>query len=154
MSRLNPNKLYCRLLSESQLDGPILPRRYTLTHSDRTGELFLSIGPDYQREQIRGWYTRLMRDEVLAEWRQQEEGYLLWIDVHVSGGWVIGTASWRNSILHREMPLVLETLHYGDRYLVKRHPELDQAPVKVRFASTKKKFHKVEAWGVFGDYRL
>jgi hypothetical protein len=49
-------------------------RCYTLTHSDTTGELFLTIGPDFDRAQISGLYTRLMRDEVLAEWREDEDG--------------------------------------------------------------------------------
>jgi hypothetical protein len=48
--------------------GPVIPRAYTLTHSDSTGELFLGIGSTFDRHQIAGWYTRLMRDEVLAEW--------------------------------------------------------------------------------------
>jgi len=43
------------------------PRCYTLTHSDRTGDLFLTIGAKYDQKQIAGLYTRLMRDEVLAE---------------------------------------------------------------------------------------
>ena len=47
-----------------------LPRRYTLTHSDVTGELFLTIARDYDKKQIGGWYTRFMRDEVLGEWMQ------------------------------------------------------------------------------------
>ena len=40
---------------------PQLSRRYTLTHSDLTGKLLLSIGPDYNWKQISGWYTGLIR---------------------------------------------------------------------------------------------
>lgn len=43
-----------------------MPRAYTLTHSDRTGDLFLSIGPKHDEAQVAGLYTRLMRDE---SWR-------------------------------------------------------------------------------------
>jgi hypothetical protein len=68
MSRLRPDKLHVRCAGGVTPDGPITPRRYTLTHSDATGDLYLTIGPDYDRQQISGWYTRLMRDEVLAEW--------------------------------------------------------------------------------------
>ncbi len=153
MSHLNPDKLYCRFLNGSQPDGPIVPRRYTLTHSDRTGELFLSIGHDYSREQISGWYTRLMRDEVLAEWKTQQQQYLLWIYVHVSGGGAIGFSGWRNSILHREMPLVLEAIRFGERCLVDHFPELNHALVKVRFQSNKEKYNLTESWGNFGEYQ-
>lgn len=43
-------------------------RRYTLTHNDVTGALTLSIGPDYNARQVQGFYTRILRDEITAEW--------------------------------------------------------------------------------------
>ena len=67
MKRLNPENLCINFLPRTTIEGPLIPRRYTLTHSDRTGELFLYVGIDYNKHQISGWYTRLMRDEVLAE---------------------------------------------------------------------------------------
>ena len=39
-----------------------------------TGALALSIGPNYNSAQLEGWYVRMIRDEVLAEWRRDEEG--------------------------------------------------------------------------------
>lgn len=33
-------------------------RRYTLTHNDITGELFLSVGSDYNTDQVSGWCAR------------------------------------------------------------------------------------------------
>lgn len=50
-----------------------LPRRYTLTHNDVTGALALSIGDQYNSAQLEGWYVRMIRDEVLAEWRRDEK---------------------------------------------------------------------------------
>ena len=44
------------------VDSPQTPRKYTLTHSDRTGRLFLTIDKEYNEQQISGLYTRLMRD--------------------------------------------------------------------------------------------
>jgi hypothetical protein len=70
MSRLKPEKLHVRFAPSTTADGPVVPRRYTLTHSDVTGDLFLTIGPAYDHKQISGLYTRFMRDEVLAEWRE------------------------------------------------------------------------------------
>jgi len=66
MSGLNPKKLHVTYLPGVDPEAPIAPRRYTLTHSDVTGNLYLTIGPDYNLNQISGWYTRFMRDEVLA----------------------------------------------------------------------------------------
>lgn len=68
MGRLNPRKLHVRFAAGGTPQGPLTPRRYTLTHSDSTGDLFLTIAPEVDRKQIAGWYTRLMRDEVLAQW--------------------------------------------------------------------------------------
>ena len=90
MSRLRPEKLHVTYSSGVTVDAPLLPRRYTLTHSDSTGDLYLTIGADYNREQIAGWYTRFMRDEVLAEWKDNAHGTSLHVYCHVSGGLVFG----------------------------------------------------------------
>jgi len=73
MIHLDPNKLHVKYLNA---DASVfkVPRRYTLTHSDSTGDLFLTIGDDYDFKQISGWYTKLMGDEVLAEWLNDPTG--------------------------------------------------------------------------------
>lgn len=152
MKRLKPEKLHVRFSKGATPEGPIVPRRYTLTHTDKTGDLYLTIGLDYDRKQISGLQTRLMRDEVLGEWMRYETGYRLNIYVHVSGGFVIGTAGWRNRILHRELPLVLEAIHYAERYLLKSHPELKEALIEVHFRSNIRKYNITESWGTLGDY--
>ena len=154
MSRLRPGKLRVRLAAGSFSDGPVMPRCYTLTHSDTTGELFLTIGPAIDREQISGWYTRLMRDEVLAEWREDEDGPALHVYCHVSGGLVLGTAGWRYAIFRRELPLVLEAFRYGDRQLFDTHPELDRAPIRIHFRSRRRRYRRRERWGTPADYLL
>ena len=49
MGRLNPNKLHVNFLPDVEADKLVLPRRYTLTYSDITVELFLFIGHNYDR---------------------------------------------------------------------------------------------------------
>lgn len=153
MSRLRPEKLHVRLAEGWMADGPVTPRRYTLTHSDMTGDLFLTVGPSFDRAQISGLYTRLMRDEVLAEWRE-EEGPSLHVFCHVSGGLVFGSASFRYAIFRQELPLVLECFRYGDRRLFEAHPELDRAPIRVDFRSSRRRYRRRERWGTPADYRL
>jgi hypothetical protein len=133
--------------------GPPIPRAYTLTHSDLTGDLFLTIGPEHDRKQISGLYTRLMRDEVLADWREDEKGLALHVHCHVSGGLAVGSARIRLAIFRHEMPLVLETLRNGDRHLYDARPALDQAPVVVHFHARQRRHNTVERWGVPADYR-
>ena len=153
MKRLNPDNLHTDLLPGTTAEGPLIPRCYTLMHSDRTGELFLSIGLEYNTCQISGWYTRLMRDEVLAEWKQDVEGYSLHVYLHVSGGLVFGRAGWREAIFRSELPLILESIRYGDKNLVITYPALDTASVYVHFQSSDSKHCMTEQWGVLSNYR-
>jgi hypothetical protein len=152
MARLDPDKLHTRFAEGATPEGLLFPRCYTLTHSDATGELFLTVAPHFESHQISGWYTRLMRDEVLAEWKQENAGAFLRVHCHVSGGFVVGSAGFRNAIFEHELPLVLEAFRFGDRRLFETRPELDQAPVRVRFHSRQRKFDRVEDWGHCADY--
>ena len=153
MSRLQPARLHVQFGADLKAEGPIVPRRYTLTHSDATGDLFLTVGPDYDRAQLAGWQTRLMRDEVLAEWQETGDEPVLDLHCHVSGGITLGPAGWRDAIFRRELPLVLEAFRYGDRALYEAHPALDQAAVRVHFHSDRRRYDRVESWGVPADYR-
>jgi hypothetical protein len=85
--------LVVRFAGDVEPASPIAPRRYTLTHSDTTGDLFPTIGLDYDRRQISGWYTRFMRDEVLAEWRVAGDGPSPHVFCPVGGGLIFATTS-------------------------------------------------------------
>ncbi len=153
MSRLQPDKLHTTFAAGTAPEGPLFPRRYTLTHSDSTGDLFLTVAPEVDQQQISGWYTRLMRDEVTAAWQQGEQGPELHVFCHVSGGVVFGTAAMRDGIFRRELPLVLEALRCGDAALFQAQPQLDAAPIWVHFESPDPRYHKTERWGAPADYR-
>lgn len=153
MSQLNPQKLHVRYFGGIKTTAPITPRAYTLTHSDSTGDLYLSIGNEYDLQQISGWYTRLMRDEVLAEWKDGRE-ISLHVHCHVSGGFVVGTAGWRYAIFRQHLPMVLQAFRYGDRALIDTYPHLGKSVVYVHFNSSDNRFNKVEAWGSLDDYRI
>ncbi|MDH5769820.1 MAG: staygreen family protein [Candidatus Bathyarchaeota archaeon] len=62
MRRLSPEKLHVTYLPGIRSEGPVVSRRYTITHSDIIGDIFLTIGPNYNLKQISGWYIRFMRD--------------------------------------------------------------------------------------------
>ncbi|KVH95448.1 Staygreen protein [Cynara cardunculus var. scolymus] len=96
-----------------------LPRTYTLTHSDITSKLTLAISQTINNSQ--GWYNKLYRDEVVAEWRK------------VKG----------NMSLH--------AFAHGDGNLLKNYPELQEASVWVYFHSNIQEFNKVECWGPLKD---
>lgn len=153
MKRLNPDKLHVTLLPGTPSITGNMPRRYTLTHSDFTGDLFLTIGNDYDKKQISGLYTRLMRDEVLAELLNIGDCPEFRVYCHVSGGLVFGTARLRDGIFHAELSRVMEAIRYGDRAFFEAAPDLDKTPVKIYFHSSKSKYDRCESWGTMADYR-
>jgi hypothetical protein len=152
MSRLRVEQVHVTFREGIPVQELALPRRYTLTHSDVTGDRFLTIDTDYDQKQISGLYTRLMRDEILAEWKDEGGKPTLHVYCHVSGGLALGSAGWRYDILRGHMRSVIETLRYGDRECIAAHPELDMAKVWVHFVSSHAKYNQVEDWGILHGY--
>ncbi len=149
MNQLRPEKLHVDYLAGITQEGPVVPRvlrRYTLTHPDMTSDFFLSMGRECNRRQISGLYTRLMRDEVLTEWKKNQNGASLHVCCRVSGGVVIGRAGWRESIFRTEMQSVLECIRHGGRELSGANPELDSSTIFVHFQSSKGDRTKIETW--------
>ena len=137
------------------LPSPDAPRRYTLTHNDVTGALRLSVGPVYNPAQLDGWYVKLLRDEVLAEWRVEDGGSpSLHVACHVSGAtaWArLAPPRLRSLIFQREMALVLDTIAHADAPLLAAHPSLAAAPVFVVLDSHDPRYNTVVPWGALGD---
>jgi len=151
VKRLNPDKLHTTFTPGTFPDRLMLPRRYTLTHSDFTGDLHLTIGSDYNMSQCLGLYTRLMRDEVLAEISGADDGFTLHAYCHVSGGIILGTAKYRYEIFQKELPLVFESIRYGDSVLFE-NSEAGSMPIIAHFKSKKSLYNKSENWGIISDY--
>ena len=153
MSEFDPKKLHVRIDRKMDKVNTAFRRRYTLTHSDSTGDLFLTIGSTYNLKQISGFYTRLMRDEILGEWKKDNH-FSLNIYCHVSGGIVIGTAKWRNSIFRYHMPMVLEAICFGDKFFLNKNQDFQEAPICVHFSATQKSLDQTEKWGLIKNYFL
>lgn len=147
MSELNPEKL--EVVYKDSVDEVTLklPRKYTLTHSDSTGDLFLTIGSEYDFKQISSLYTRFMRDEVLAEWQKNNDRYELHLYMHISGGFCFGWAGLRDRIFCYHLPLVLQAIKCGDNKLIKAIPEIENSQIIVHFQSKNKKYDRIENFG-------
>ncbi|RZS20287.1 hypothetical protein BHM03_00052789, partial [Ensete ventricosum] len=141
-----------------------LPRTYTLTHSDITAKITLAISHTVNRAQ--GWYNRLQRDEVVAEWKKVQGKMSLHVHCHISGGHFLLDliANLRYYIFNKELPVVRtracnssdSRLHlfafvHGDETLFNNHPELEEAMVWVYFHSNLPEFNQVECWGPLRD---
>lgn len=147
MSEFNPDKLTVEFMEGVTEVSPLIPRRYTLTHSDITGELFLTIGLDFDYGKI-----TLIRDEVLGEWIWLEEGIQYHVYLYVDGELGQGRAEIRETIFRRELPLALSAIRYGDRFFFHRWTEFDHDPIIVHFQFTNTEQNKTEYWGTFSDY--
>ncbi|KAK6935306.1 Staygreen protein [Dillenia turbinata] len=126
-----------------------LPRTYTLTHSDMTSKLTLAVSQTINNSQLQGWYNKLQRDEVVAEWKKVKGKMSLHVHCHISGGHFLLDlcARLRYFIFCKELPVVLKAFVHGDENLFNHYPELQDAMVWVYFHSNMSEFNKVECWG-------
>ena len=148
MARLDPTKLSTEFLPYTNEIEPIIPRKYTLTHSDITAELFLTIGSIFACYKLNP-----SRDEVLAEWIKIDSQFILYVYVQVDGPSGTSMSPIRYEIFRRELPLALEAIRYGDRVLFEAHPKLDSARIIIFFNSSVPTLNRIEDWGQPKDYK-
>ena len=151
MPAFNPKKLHVHFDDQINTENSIFPRKYTLTHSDTTGDLFLTIGQNYDYKKFSNLYSKLLRDEVLGEWKNDEQTRLD-IYCHCSGGIALGSTKWRYSIFRYHMPMVLEAICYGDKSFLAKNQYLQKALIYVNFHARKKAFDRIEKWGTVQDF--
>ncbi|MCG9478693.1 MAG: staygreen family protein [Actinomycetia bacterium] len=151
MSEFDPRKLHITFIDKKNSENSISPRSYTLTHSDITGDLFLSIGPGFDYRKFSSLYSKLMRDEVLGKWQGLGQTGLN-IYCLVSGGIAIGPAKWRESIFRQHMNMVLKAICYGDRVFLAENRDFLWAPIYVHFLIRNKKTNSMEKWGIISDF--
>ena len=148
MTKFQPNKLNVSYKDEIGANNLLLPRKYTLTHSDESGELFLSIGKNYDLDQIN--YN--VRDEVLGSWEKDDKVYLL-ITLEIDNGDDLGNTVNRDKIFRQELTLALMAIIYGDNLFFENNKELYESPIMVKFNSKFSEYDTLEEWGQVQDYK-
>jgi hypothetical protein len=148
LKKLNPQKVFVQYRDTMTPYGSVIDRKYTITHSDITGELFVFVANWYAEDQI----TR-MRDEVRVAWEQNKKETVLAGFVIVDGSGEIGNAYIRNRIFYNEMPTALQALRKADRFLFDKNPNLDNTPVFIHFISGNSIYDKTYGFGVIGIYQ-
>jgi hypothetical protein len=151
MSTFNPEKLTVEYRNGVTTREPIISRKHTLTHSDFTGELLLTIGTQFAWDKV----NKDLRDEVIGEWKYKRN-YLyyniyLFIDKEEHD---LNTSIRRNEVFRRELPLALTAIRYGDRFLFDLYPKLDYIQIIVTFMSIYPQLIKQENWGTFSSYSI
>lgn len=145
-----PQKLFLELQDEEYNDNNFIPRRYTLTHSDDTGQMFLMVGKDYDYSKING--VNEVNDEVLAEWEMEGDEYVLKVYIEVDENSDLTQTVERDRIFREELPLALKAIVYGDRTFLDKHEFLKDSSVVINFKSKLPEYNKVENWGTIKDY--
>ncbi|WP_080846062.1 staygreen family protein [Cytobacillus gottheilii] len=149
MEMFNPSQLHVTYLPPATAFRPVERRKYTLTHSDETGELFLSIGHEYDVSSL----NLNVRDELAAEWLPQLGQYVLAGKFHISNGdFDQQYAHARYLIFQREADRALSALIYGDREFFSHYPWLLDSPIYIYFESVYPEFHKMIYYGTPRQY--
>lgn len=148
MKRNNANKVFTEYRNNVTAIHPIKGRKYTMTHSDQTGDLFVTIGLEYAEDKVLP-----IRDEVRLEWSQLGNKPVLYGEVMIDGEGIPGSPHNRNAIFQKEMPTALKAIRYGDHALFEKYPELDKTPVFIQFISHNTMFNKLYHVGNIGNYR-
>ncbi|MDL4839431.1 staygreen family protein [Aquibacillus rhizosphaerae] len=150
MTTFNPQKLSVKLIPPATHAQPIEGRKYTLTHSDGTGELFLATGFVYHYEDI-NWQ---MRDEVLAEWKKDKYCHLsLFGKAYVDQGeFNAAEVKFRYNILKKEMDTALKGMLYGDRQFFSNYPLLMDTSIYIYYLSTYPQYRQFLYYGTPRDY--
>ncbi|NLZ49575.1 MAG: hypothetical protein GX895_12530 [Clostridiales bacterium] len=147
MNVFDPEKLYVEFRPGVTKIEPILGRKYTLTHSDMSAEIFLTIGLEFAYDKITS-----IRDEVLVEWLISDRGLIFYVYIYV-GDFAPQVLAKRDAIFRMELPLALQAIIYGDSEFFYAHPQLDNTPIYVYFYSNDPNYNRYEYWGTIKDYR-
>ncbi|ULT59808.1 staygreen family protein [Neobacillus drentensis] len=125
-----------------------MPRCYTLTHSDFTEDLFLTIEIHYAWKNINP-----NRDEVLGTWKQDGSSLHFYVYLYIDQGeYSIDGSARLNEIFKREIPLALTAIRYGDRFLFDTYPNLEKYLLIINFMSAYPQVARQESWGTFHHY--
>lgn len=149
MDKLDPNKLIIDFKRGISQDGPIIPRNYTVTHSDDTGDILITVAKDYDKTHVTD-----KRDEVYAKWCKNGKEYALCLYLSVDGNERDkNKITKRNRMFREGLPLVITAIRQGDLELIKKHNNLDESDVFIKFDSRFEDFYKVENWGKVKNYK-
>ena len=148
MKELEPQKVFVQYRGLMRPYEPVKNRKYTITHSDTTAELFVFVADSYAEDQVNE-----IRDEVRIGWEHNKKGFVLLGTVVVDAAGITGGPTLRNEIFLREMPTALQALRQADRFLFNRIPTLNKSLVFIKSISNIPEYNKIYNFGAIGDYK-
>lgn len=147
--KFNPDKLETTFIEPITPYGPIENRKYTLTHSDETGMLFLDIADEYNYDAI----NLDLRDELLGTWKafDDEDEYGLFFYAYI-GDLDLAASLMKYNAFKYHMKGAIQAIVYGDKELINKYPELLDSPIYVKFDASIPIFNNYEFYGYVKDY--
>ncbi len=146
----NPDKLETTFLSPITPNGPVEGRKYTLTHSDTTGMMFLDIANQYNYSAI----NEDIRDEISGKWIISDDNFYRLIFYAYVGDYDFDNAYRRYMTFKSHLDSALQAIFFGDKDLFEEYPELINTPVYIKFDSSIAMFDNYEFYGYVRDYIL
>ncbi|KGP70779.1 staygreen family protein [Pontibacillus yanchengensis] len=144
----SPTRSYVQYRPDIQHFTPFWQRKYVLTHSDQTGDLFLTVSKTYAMDQVNE-----MRDEVLGKWIVNQNRIEFRGEVFVGNEDIARSIqNIRYNIFNKEMPTALQGIFYGERWLLEMQPFLTQSPIYILFKSNHPEFRGYQSFGYVKDY--
>jgi hypothetical protein len=146
---LDTNILNIIYESSDMITSLCLPRKYTTTHNDVPPLLFAAIGHDYNKRLLSSEEVINAQTQIVGKWIRREGEY----EIHFAA--IVSTeknpqAQIRNTIICRELGVVLESIAFAETSLLKLHPKLGNTKIYVHFRSIDPTYNRTEYWNTLG----
>ncbi len=129
--------------------SPVIGRKYTVTHSDVTGELYVTIGREYATDLFSE-----IRDELLLTIFCCDNSVRIRGVVQLDVAGKAFDREKRMQIFTNEMSKALQAVRYADHEFFEKHKFLDYEPILLRFASKDTRYDRIYHFGSMRDYQI
>ncbi len=146
MERVNPENLKIEYRKGIIPNGPIIPRRYTLTQTDND-IFFLTVALYYAYDQLNN-----NRGGIKGEWEQENNQYLYKVKINMDQEVGLLKSFVKKQVLVRKLSRALEAIYYANQELFQSHPVLKNSSIYVEYESSFNENNPVEYRGDFIDY--
>lgn len=138
LSNIDLGNLTVQKLEPITDSGPILFRRYTLTHSDDRSNLYLTISPEYLLsivDPVSGY-------EVLGQWVWAiDDTYILTLFVFIGdNSYPVSKIRYENFL--DNLPRSVSSIVNGDKKFLESNQNLSNSYISMRFISPHDEFNK------------
>ncbi len=147
--RLDTNILNIVYESSEIITSLCLPRKYTTTHNDVPPLLYAAIGHDYNKRLLSSEEVINAQTQIVGKWIRRNNAY----EIHFAA--IVSTeknpqAQIRNTIICKELGVVLESVAFAETALLKLHPKLGKTKIYVHFRSIDPIYKRTEYWNTLG----